>query len=92
MYLNRKKEDLVHSKFEGIRNIRSFVEQNFRDKDSSKFTGRLDKGWLDSVEYGICKSLVRDYFNLFLAEVQHYVELLKIQLFIVLHPDYSYWK
>ena len=49
LYLNRKNkqkyEDPVHSKFKGINfYIKNFVENFFKDRDSSKFTGGLDKG------------------------------------------------
>ena len=53
-YLNRKNkksEDLVYSKFKGIVK-KKFVENFFKDRDSSNFTGGLDKEGLDSVEYG----------------------------------------
>ena len=47
-YLNRKKEDLVQSKFLGIIFLHKiFCLKNFKDQDSSKFTGGLD-----SVKYG----------------------------------------
>ena len=52
-YLHEKKEGLVHIKFNGIMFTFSFLLKFFKDQDSSKFIGGLDKGGLDSVEYGI---------------------------------------
>ena len=40
-----KIEDLIHSKFEGIIfNIKFLLNEIFKEQDSSKFTGRLNKG------------------------------------------------
>ena len=58
-YLNRKKQK--NRRFSSklvLRHIffqKNFVENFFKDQNSSKFTGGLDKGGLDSVEYGICE-------------------------------------
>ena len=55
-YLNRKKNRRFSSKFV-LRHIffqKNFVENFFKDRDSSKFTGGArQRGGLDSVEYGI---------------------------------------
>ena len=45
-----KKKDLVHSKSEWQNFLHKIFVKKFIDQDSSKFTGGLDKGRLESVE------------------------------------------
>ena len=73
LYLNRKKKKIGRSSSQWVRRYnflhKIFYEKILKDQDSLKFTGGLDKGGLDSVEYGILEFLKQflseNYFEIY---------------------------